>query len=202
MGVPSAFRLDKNSQDDPEFPGDSKPGVFEKRDRVLIRLSNGTMPKANAAVQPTATEIALVTEWINGCAPYDGGGGPVNVAPTFTWMTPSDSSPQPTTLTDNAITWSASDSDGALASGSIEYTEVRANGNMPIPGSFNCETGFGGAIMAANWQALTTDLPTLVAGTTTLTLGTGYYCFRGSVTDDGGKGSAIDNRARSVVQIP
>jgi hypothetical protein len=46
-------------------------GVYEMRSRVYVRMVGppSTMPPVYATPQPTAAEIALIADWINGGAP-------------------------------------------------------------------------------------------------------------------------------------
>jgi mono/diheme cytochrome c family protein len=68
--APGFFRLDKYDASDPVAPGDTDLGVYEMRDRVYQRMVVlGTMPPAHELQQPTADEIAMIANWIDGGAP-------------------------------------------------------------------------------------------------------------------------------------
>jgi hypothetical protein len=171
LPTPVTFRLDKYDAADPVTPIDGKPGVYEMRSRVYERMVVfKTMPPAYAARQPTADEIAMIADWINGGAPK--GSGSQNAPPTFSWAVPNDSSITTTSTGIVTLSWSASDPEGALQGGSVSYAQI-----PPAPDQLaTCDASITG------W----TEIPsvTVTAGTYDFVApSTGLFCFRGQVTD-------------------
>jgi len=165
------FRLDKYDINDPVPPLDSNEGVYDVRGLVFDRLLvGGTMPPKSEA-QPTADELAAIEEWLLAGAPYGDSGGPRR--PSFTWSTPNDSVISKTTTGSITLSWVAESNPAGMAlTGSIEYAPLSA----PSDQQANCSASLSG------WVELTTDVE---AGTLAWTVpSTGYYCLRGTVTDE------------------
>jgi hypothetical protein len=68
--APESFRLDKYDASDPVPPENADLGVYEMRSPVYQRMAvpQPTMPPAYAA-QPSAAEITMIADWIQGGAP-------------------------------------------------------------------------------------------------------------------------------------
>jgi cytochrome c553 len=177
LGAPSTFRLDKYDALDPGNPPNSDPGVFEMRSRVYQRLVVlETMPPVYSAPQPSAEEIAMIDNWILGGAPR--GSATQDAPPTFAWTVPNNVTITTAGATGTVtLTWNASDPEGKpFQNASISYAELVA----PAPQLAVCD----GSI--AVWTAIPgVDVTT---GSYSFTVpSTGYFCFRGQVTDAAGQ---------------
>jgi hypothetical protein len=115
----------------------------------------------------------MVVDWINGRAPR----GP-DAPPTFSWWVPNDDSITPTNSTGMVtLTWSASDPEGQpFQSGSVSYAELVA----PAPQLAVCDAS------VTSWTAI--PGVEVTTGSYSFTVpSTGYFCFRGQVTDAAGQ---------------
>lgn len=166
------FRLDKYDADDPESPTNGDLGVYEQRSLVYQRLVvAGSMPPA-AQPQPSAADVAMVAEWILGGAPE--GTGPSDAPPTFTWITPNDTSLTTATGGNVTLQWSASDPEGLpLTGGAISY-KLLTGGNDTSTCSASL-TGFTDLAVAFDTGSYAWTITTQ-----------GYYCLRGEATDEAG----------------
>jgi cytochrome c553 len=180
------FRLDKYNAADPVAPINGDQGAYEMRSTIYTRLVvQANMPPA-AQPQPSAQDRQKIGDWILGGAP-EGGGGPTDQQPTFTWTAPSATQSSGATVT---LTWMASDAEG-LMSGKLEY--VKANG---VPTS-------GCPPLNPTWATVTDPKATAtLSGALTWSdsfvwtlpsTTTGYYCFRGSVTDTANQTVTVNN---------
>jgi len=186
------FRMDKYNAADPEAPTNGDQGVFEVKGLVYQKMIvDRSMPPA-AEPKPSQAELDKVKNWIEGGAPQ--GGGPANQRPTFVWDAPSATvSTQPAPLT---LTWHAADVEG-LASGKLEYAQ-RTSG-MPATGCTTTNTStltwkpVADPKATATLAGALTWMDTLSWTVPALSPPTGYFCVRGSVTDDAGQTTTTIN---------
>jgi cytochrome c553 len=171
-----SFRLDKYDASDPVAPVNADPGVYEMRARVYDRMvSQKNMPPANS-LQPSAAEIAMIGEWIRAGAPK--GPGQQNAPPTFSWNVPNDVAISTASSTGTVtLSWTASDPEGQpFSSASLSYARLSATVDLlaVCDTSVSAWTTIAGADVTAGSYVFT--LPS-----------TGYFCFRGQVTDAAGQ---------------
>jgi hypothetical protein len=181
-----SFRLDKYDAADQVAPVNDDLGAYEMRTQVYTRtITQANMPPA-AEPKPSQAQRDMIAMWIQGGAPK--GGGPADPRPTFTWIKPSATQPTGTTVD---LQWSAMDNTGLL-SGVVEYKKL--NGT-PSSGCSSAGT--------TGWAAVTDPMATATLGgaptwavSITWTLPnttTGYYCFRGRVTDTANQETIVIN---------
>lgn len=164
------FRLDKYNADDPVAPINSDIGVYEQRSLVYQRLVvAGTMPPATEP-KPSAAEVAMVGDWIQGGAPQSS--GPVDAPPTFVWSTPNNSATTNVSSTSVTLQWSASDDMGAVT-GTLSIAKLSGPKTDMLA---KCDATLTGWTDIAGADVTTGSLAYTLPGT-------GCWCLRGVVTD-------------------
>jgi hypothetical protein len=164
-------------------------GVYDRRADIYTRVvTQANMPPASAAVKMTATDRAIIANWLGGGAPF--GSGPSDPRPTFVWDAPSANEPgYPVTLT-----WHAADNEG-LTMGKLETFEVTGSCT-----SAGCCAGKSGTPTVIAYPNATASLGGAMTWMDTLSLTLTpkmgkFHCVQGTVTDTAGQTTTVVNPA-------